>query len=218
MTFEEQEEFVRHYITQNFAAEDEPLSTWAEEAQKAGLPLIQVSPVVGKMLQTYLKAIQAKRVLEIGTLGGYSGTWIARGLPEGGKLITLELEPKHRDFAQAMFQRAGVADKVEIRLGAALDTLPTLESEERFDFIFIDADKGNYPNYLDWAFKLVRPGGIIAGDNALAGKNPELDNPDTENAHVKPIQTFNRRMATDPRLTSVILPIRDGVCLGIFNP
>jgi caffeoyl-CoA O-methyltransferase len=220
MLFGDQEDRLRKYVDQLFAPEDDPLAGWREAAEKAGLPLIQVSPSVGKLLQILVKAVGARRVLEIGTLGGYSGTWMARGLPEDGRLVTLELEDKHADFAREIFRRTGVLDKVEIRLGPALETLSKMEGEEPFDFVFIDADKTNYPNYLDRVLEmgLARKGGIIAGDNALGGGfQGFIGDPDADHPSLKAMQAFNRQMATDPRLTSVIVPMRDGVCFGVVN-
>ncbi len=221
MLFSDHDDQLRRYVEDLFAPEDEPLAGWKDAAKQAGLPHIQISPAVGQFLQMLVKAVNARRILEIGTLGGYSGTWMARGLPDDGRLITLELEQKHADFARDLFDRAGVGSKVEIRLGAALDTLATMSADEPFDFVFIDADKDNYPHYLARVLDggLVRPGGIIAGDNALmGGYTVFVSDEQDENPSKKGIKEFNRRMATDPRLTSIIVPLREGVCVGVVNP
>jgi predicted O-methyltransferase YrrM len=220
MLFSDQNDDIRGYVEQLFSPEDEVLSGWKEAAQTAGLPMIQVSPSVGQLLQVLVKAVGARRILEIGTLGGYSGTWMARGLPAGGKLISLEIEQKHADFARSIFDRAGVGDKVEIRLGPALDTLSRMTDEEPFDFVFIDADKGNYPHYLDRVLDgdMVRDGGIIAGDNALLGGfQGFIGDEAAQDANQRAMRTFNRKMATDPRLTSIIIPMREGVCVGVVK-
>src|SRR5262249_13517567 len=135
----------------------------------AELPAIDVAPNQGKLLQLFANIVQAKKILEIGTLGGYSTIWLARALPAGGRLISLEFSPKHADVAKSNIQRAGLSDRVEIRVGAALDSLPLIEKEGHapFDFIFIDADKPNNPGYLEWAIKLSRPGTLIIVDNVV---------------------------------------------------
>src|SRR5205823_3637063 len=154
------------------------------------------------------RAVGAKKILEIGTLGGYSGSWLAQALSPGGKLLTLEVNPRHAEVARHTFERTGVADRVSIRVGPALETLPLLRSEAPFDLIFIDADKDNYPAYLGWAIDLARPGALIVADNALQGGRV-LDGPSTDPG-VAGIQEFNRRAAEHPRLSALILPMRDG--------
>jgi predicted O-methyltransferase YrrM len=160
------------------------------------------------LLGILARAVGAKKILEIGTLGGYSGTWLARALSPGGKLITLEVNPRHAEVARHAFERAGVEDLVAIRVGPALDSLPDLRSEAPFDLVFIDADKDNYPAYLDWAVALARPGALIVADNVLQGGRVLMDPP--PDAGVAGIQEFNRRAAQHPRLDALILPMRDG--------
>lgn len=144
----------------------DPMSTIAQEASlAAGLPDIAVSPAQGKQLMLLAKMCGAKRILEIGTLGGYSTLWLARALPPDGQLISLEFNPRHAEVARANLDSAGVRDRVSIQIGAALDTLSMLEGP--FDFIFIDANKDNYPDYWRWAVKLSRPGSVIVADNAI---------------------------------------------------
>jgi len=135
----------------------------------AGLPAIDVSPAQGKFLHLIARSVRARRVLEIGTLGGYSTLWLARAVGPEGRVITLEYEPKHAEVARANLDRKGVGDRVEIRVGAALDTLPALAEEqpEPFDLVFIDADKPNNPHYLTWALRLTRPGSVIIVDNVV---------------------------------------------------
>ena len=151
------------------------------------------------------QAIGARSILEMGSLGGYSTIWLARALPADGRLITLEVDPKHAEVARANIAHAGLADKVEIRLGKALETLPELAAEglAPFDLIFIDADKGNYPGYLEWAVKLSRPGTLIIGDNVVRdGKVIDADDPDP---NIQGVRRMNEIIAADPRLTATAI-------------
>ena len=143
-------------ITSMFAPEDEVLRSVLADAKQAGLPQIQISPIQGKLLQLLATMCNARRILEIGSLGGYSGIWLARALPSDGRLITLEVNPEHSQVVRNSFKKAGVADRSEVRVGNALDLLPQLQNEAPFDLIFIDADKPPYPQYLDWALRLAR--------------------------------------------------------------
>lgn len=196
------------YIQRLFVHEDNALQRAREEARAEGLPGIEVSGEIGVLLGILARAVGARKILEVGTLGGYSGTWLALALAPGGKLITLEVNPRHAEVARHNFERADVADRVTIRVGPALETLPDLRSEAPFDLIFIDADKDNYPAYLDWAIALARPGALIVADNVLQGgrvlANPPVD------AGAAGIQEFNRRAAQHPQLAALILPMRDG--------
>ncbi len=158
---------VDSYIAGKLIGEDLDFVLKASDA--AGLPAIAVSPAHGKLLHLYARAIGARRVLEIGTLGGYSTIWLARALPDGGKVITLEYSSKHAEVARANLVAAGVGDKVEVRVGPALDTLPSLVDGEPFDLVFIDADKENNPHYWAWALRLTRPGALIVVDNVVRG-------------------------------------------------
>lgn len=199
------------YIAGLFAREDEVLSALREEADRVGLPPISIAPDTGRLLQVLLAAIGARRVLEVGTLGGYSTIWIARALPDDGRVITLEVDAHHADFAARYLRRAGLDSRVEIRQGRALDLLPALDGE-LFDAAFLDADKEPLPTYLDWALRLVRPGGLIIADNALWGGRV-LDESVTDDA-TRGVREFNRRFASDPRITGIILPMADGVAVG----
>src|SRR5271168_3682705 len=151
---------VDDYINNLFVPADPGLDEAIKDSNTAGLPAIAVAPNQGKLLHILARSIGARNILEIGTLGGYSTIWLARALPAGGKLITLEFEPKHAEIARTNLKRAGVDDKVEIRVGRAIDSLPQLETEGRgpFDLIFIDANKDGYPDYLQWSLKLSQPG------------------------------------------------------------
>jgi predicted O-methyltransferase YrrM len=147
--------------------EDDPvLSAALEASDAAGLPKIAVSPQQGKFLSLLVAATGARRILEIGTLGGFSTIWLARGAGPDGRVTTLEYEPKHAEVARANLDRAGVGDRVEVLVGAALDTLPSVTGGP-FDLVFIDADKENNPGYLEWAVKLTRPGSVILVDNVI---------------------------------------------------
>lgn len=169
---------VDDYIVAHLVGHDDVLEAAMADAASGGLPPIAVSPAQGKFLHLFAKSLGAERILELGTLGGYSTIWLARALPETGRLISLEVNPHHAEVAGASIARAGLADKVEIRVGAALGTLPKLGEEiERgtlfdgkpFDLAFIDADKVNIPAYFDYAAKYCRPGGAIIVDNVIRG-------------------------------------------------
>ena len=159
------DDFISDMLVPPDPALDEALRASAE----GGLPAIQVSPVLGKLLHILAKVRGARTILEIGTLGGYSTIWLARALPAGGHLITLEADPKHAEVAHANIARAGLADVVELRLGKALDVLPQLAAEKRgpFDLVFIDADKVSTPEYFAWALRLCRAGSLIIADNVV---------------------------------------------------
>jgi len=193
-------------ITRKFAAEDEGLKHALKAAKQAGLPEIQISPIQGKFLQLLAVACNAHKILEIGSLGGYSGIWLSRALPANGRFITLEINPAHAELVQNAFAKAGVSDRAEVRVGNALDLLPLLEQEAPFDLIFIDADKPPYSQYLDWALRLSRPGSIIVADNCIrSGKGFE----EPQDEGMAGIVAFNNRIASDPRLISLDLAMDD---------
>jgi caffeoyl-CoA O-methyltransferase len=202
------------YISSLFAREDELLISLREDADRSGLPPISISPDEGRLLQVLLRAIGAKRVLEVGTLGGYSAIWMARALPNDGELLSIELDPEHAAFATRYIARAGLDSRVSIRVGRALDVLPSLDGEV-FDAVFLDADKEPLPTYLDWALRLVRPGGLIMADNALWGG--KVIDRSVDDEKTRAVREFNRRFATEPRLTGIVVPTHDGVAVGIVN-
>jgi predicted O-methyltransferase YrrM len=202
------------YIASLFAREDELLISLREQADRSGLPPISISPDEGRLLQVLLRAIGAKRVLEVGTLGGYSAIWMARALPPDGELLTIDVDAEHVRFATRFFARAGLESRVTARVGRALDVLPSLDGEQ-FDAVFLDADKEPLPTYLDWALRLVRPGGLIIADNALWGGKVLDANVDDD--ATRAVREFNRRFAHDPRITGIVVPTRDGVAVGIVN-
>lgn len=206
---------LEQYLRSEFAAEDEVLSAIREAIPQRGLPAIAVRPEEGRFLQFLAAVSHAQLALEIGTLGGYSGVWIARGLPAGAKLITLELEPAHAEVAQEHFELAGVADRVEIRVGNAHDLLPGLAAEGPFGFVFIDAEKQGYPEYLDWTLQNLAPGGILAAHNAFRGGR--VADPSIDQDAVDHSRAFNQRMASDPRLISSVFPAGDGTAFAVLR-
>lgn len=204
------------YINATFAQEDDALRWIREQISARGLPEIAISAEEAAFLRLMVAASGARRAVEVGTLGGYSGAWIARALPQDGRLVTIEVDPQHAGLARESFQRAGVADKVEVRVGDASEVLPGLSGEGPFDFVFIDADKGGYPAYLDWALENTASGGLIAAHNAFAfgGQvaDEQIDDPDVEI-----IRQFNRKLADDPRVTATIFPAGDGIVVGALS-
>jgi caffeoyl-CoA O-methyltransferase len=200
---------------------DDALTQALESSEREGLPQINVSPNQGRLLHMIALMCGARKVLEIGTLGGFSTINLARALPAGGRLITLEYSPKHAEVARANIERAGLADVVEVRVGAALDTLPEIEraGEGPFDLFFIDADKENYPAYLDWAIRLSRPGSVILSDNLI--RDGIVMNPPADDSAAQAISRFNRDLAENPRLQSIILPIvreyTDGLGISVVR-
>lgn len=196
---------VDDYIVANLIAADPVLDAVLEANRAAGLPAIDVSAPQGRLLNLLVRTSGAKRVLEVGTLGGYSTIWMARGLPAGGRVVTLEANPHHADVARANIERAGLAAMIEVRTGAALETLPGLaaEGEGPFDLVFIDADKPNNPGYLDWALRLARPGTIIVCDNVI--RNGAVVDAESGDANVEGARAAFRIMGSHPRLTATAL-------------
>lgn len=190
------------FISDHFLEDDPALDAALTASEATGMPAIQVAPLQGKLLMILATAIGARKILEIGTLGGYSTIWLARGLAAGGRLITLEQNPDYAEVARNNIANAGLADRVELRVGKALDTLPKLEAEGAgpFDLVFIDADKPNTPDYYEWAVKLARPGSLIIVDNVV--REGAVLAANSENPHVKGLRGFYARAATDPRVTA----------------
>lgn len=192
---------VDHWIAEHLLPDDAVLGEVLASTEQAGLPAINVSPPQGKLLHLLVRALGARRVLELGTLAGYSSIWIARALPAGGRLVTCEVDPHHAEVARRNFERAGVADRVTLHLGPAADTLERLVADggEPYDLIFIDADKNNYPVYLDWALRLSRPGTVIVADNVVRqGKVLDAaDDPVLTGARL-----FMERLGKEPRVAA----------------
>ncbi|HLW48679.1 MAG TPA: O-methyltransferase [bacterium] len=196
---------VDHYLAEMFVESDPALQAALEAGRAAGLPAHDVSPNEGKLLHLLARIHGARTILEIGTLAGYSAIWMARALPPGGRLITLEANPRRAELARANINLAGLAGVIDVRAGAALETLPRLarEAREPFDLIFIDADKRNNPGYLEWALRLSRPGTLIIAHNVVRGG--EVADPDSRDPDVLGARRFNELIAADPRLTAAAI-------------
>ncbi len=190
-----------------FGEEDELLRSMRLEAEQEGIPLIQVPLELGRLLSLFIVQSKAGRILEVGTLFGYSAVLMARAMPMDGRITTLEFDPHHAEVAARNLQRAGVADRVEIKRGAALESLSALQGET-FDLVFIDADKTNYPAYLDWALQLTHPGSVIVADNVWRGGSV-LD-PSQEDSNSVALRQFNQKLAAETRLICTIVPTKDG--------
>ncbi len=189
---------VDDYVVDRLIGPDADLDAALADSEKAGLPPIAVSAAQGKLLHLLARSIGARRILEVGTLGGYSTIWLARALPEGGRLVTLELDGNHARVARANLERAGLDGRVEIRLGPALETMPALidEQPEPFDLVFIDADKENIPSYFDWAVELSRPRGMIITDNVV--RDGALVEAGTTDPRVLGVRAFHEMLANRP--------------------
>ena len=196
---------VDRYLAATVVGSDAVLDEALRLSKEAGLPQIAVSPAQGKLLQIIALATGARRILEIGTLGGYSTIWLGRALPPGGTLVTIEVEPAHAEVAWANLERAGLTEVVHLRLGPALQVLPQLEAEQAdpFDMVFIDADKPSNPEYLSWALRLTRPGSTIIVDNVVRDGSV-LDESGTD-AAVIGTRTMLRQMGSDPRLSATAI-------------
>jgi predicted O-methyltransferase YrrM len=196
---------VDDYLNGLLVPADPALEEALAASRAAGLPDIQVAPNQGKLLHLIARAQGARHILEIGTLGGYSTIWMARALPPGGRLITLEYEPKHAEVARANIARAGLADRVEVRVGKALDLLPRIASEKLppFDLVFIDADKENTTEYFEWALRLSRRGSLLIVDNVV--REGEVANPSTEEAGSRAMRRFFERLSLEPKVSATAI-------------
>ena len=215
-------EAVDVYISDLFEHEDSSLAATEQSIKESNIPSISISPNQGKFLQMLARLNNAKKILEIGTLAGYSTIWLARALPKTGKLITLEYEPLHAQVAQKNIDRAGLNSVVEIRIGKGLDLLPKLVEEGAgpFDMIFIDADKPPYKEYFDWSLKLSRPGTLIVADNVIR-EGKVLDEKSSDEM-VAGVKRFNAALAVNPAVTATIIQTvgskeHDGMALAIVN-
>jgi predicted O-methyltransferase YrrM len=213
---------VDEYVNRLVVRADAPLDQAVAATAAAGMPLINVSPSQGKLLAVLAQMVGASRILEIGTLGGYSTIWLARTLPAGGRLISLELDSRHADVARANLTAAGVEDRVEIRVAPALESLPKLAQGGAgpFDLIFIDADKPNIPEYFDWSVKLARPGTVIFVDNVV--RDGALADEANTTPEVLGVRRFHEALATDERVTATTIQTvgskgYDGFTLAVVN-
>jgi len=213
---------VDRYFSEQLSLSDPVLDAAMAANRAAELPAIDVAPNQGKLLQLLAQLVASRRILEIGTLGGYSTIWLARALPAGGRLITLEFNPKHAEIARANIARAGLAELVEIRIGAALDTLPKLqnESSEPFDLIFIDADKPNNSEYVRWAIKLSRPGTLVIIDNVV--RDGAVIDATSSDKDVQGARHLFELLANEPRLNATAMQTvgtkgYDGIAFAIVT-
>ena len=196
---------VDDYLNERLVPPDPALDGALRDSEAAGLPAIQVTPTMGKLLHLLARVQGARRILEIGTLGGYSTIWLARALPAGGRVVTLEFEARHADVARANLKRAGLADVVDLRLGRALDTLPKLQAEggAPFDVVFIDADKQSNPEYFQWALKLSRVGSVIIVDNVI--RDGAVIDADKREPAIEGVRRLNQMLGTEPRVSATAL-------------
>lgn len=213
---------VDEYIGNLLASETDALIHAERTTAEAGIPLMNISPVQGKMLQVFAKMCNARNVLELGTLGGYSTIWLANALPDNGRVTTLEIDPTYAAVAKQNFVYAGLDSKIDIRIGKALDILPQLATEglPPFDLIFIDADKPPYLKYFEWAIQLGRPGTIIIADNVI--RNGQVLNEQSTDEKVQGVRRLNQALADNTAVTSVILQnvgIKeyDGMVVAVVN-
>ncbi|KZZ84434.1 O-methyltransferase [Bacillus sp. SJS] len=210
---------VDHYFSTKLHPADPIMDAVLKANTDANLPSIDVSPNQGKLLYLLAKLKGAKNILEVGTLGGYSSIWLARALPDDGHLTTLEFDPKHAKVAKENIRNAGLEKKIDVVVGAALDTLPSLKGKA-FDFIFIDADKPNNPHYLKWALELSKPGAVIIGDNVVREGHVMDENHDDPS--VQGVRQFIDLLSDDPRIDSTAIQTvgakgYDGFALGIVK-
>lgn len=200
------------YVEKTFAPEDGVLKKTRESSVKAGLPPIQLGSMDALHVEVLTQVSQAKKAVEIGTLGGYSGIAILRGMGKKGKLFTCEIDSHHARVAEENFKQAGFEKNVKILVGPALKTLPTIEKNGLFDLVFIDADKESYPEYLEWADKNLKVGGLILADNTFAfGHIADV----TKDKEIKGLQEFNSKLATSPHFRATILPTGEGLTVGV---
>jgi predicted O-methyltransferase YrrM len=213
---------IDRYIGDHLLAEDPVLDAALAASEAAGLPGIAVTPNQGKMLDLLVRVHGARNILELGTLGAYSTIWLARALPQGGRLVTLEANPHYAEVAAQNLTNAGLGEVVELRVGPAQETLPELLAEGAgpFDLIFIDADKQNYPVYLEWSMKLVRPGSLIIGDNVV--RDGAILDPDSSDGVVRGVRRFYEMLAAEPRLSATAIQTvgakgHDGFALALVT-
>jgi len=196
---------VDNYFSRLLTHGDDKLDAALEANEQAGLPQIDVTRLQGRFLEFLVRVSGARHILEIGTLGGYSSLWLARALPDEGRIVSLEIDAHHAEVARANLEHAGILECVEILVGPALETLPTLRDSAvvPFDLIFIDADKPGYPEYLKWALRLSRPGTVIVADNVV--RDGKVADANSDDANVQGVRRFAELMAAEPRLSATVL-------------
>jgi predicted O-methyltransferase YrrM len=209
---------VDRYLAGLFVKPDSALDEALEAVTAAGLPPDEVSPLQGRLLEVLARSVGARAILEIGTLGGYSTIWLARALPPGGRLVTLEVDREYAEVARVNVARAGLADSVEVRVGPALETLPQLRGP--FDVVFIDADKETNPDYLEWALRLSRPGTLIVADNVVRGG--AVADAESTDPTVQGIRRFYERLAAEPRVAAAAIQTvgvkgHDGLAIAVVT-
>ena len=205
------------YVATLFAQEDEFLQSAKMAAQQQGVEGMMISPPEGKLLATLLRIHNSKKVVEIGGLTGYSALWMARALPEGGALYSFELDPERAEISRGICRRAGLGERVHHIVGNAIETLPSIEKFGPFDAVFIDANKGAYPDYLTWAEKNVRKGGLIMGDNTFLFGQVWLDLPlkGTTRKTLEAMKEFNKRLSDPHRFDATLLPTTEGLTIAL---
>ena len=214
---------VDNFFSDALMPADQVLDAALAANRDADLPAIDVTPLQGKFLELMIRATGARRVLEIGTLGGYSTIWMARAVGPSGRVVTLELDPRHAEIAQSNLDKAGVADRVDLRIGPASESLAGLVAEDTapFDFIFIDADKAGYPDYIQWSLKLSRPGSVIIADNVV--RDGKVIDPDDPDPNIQGVRRFTDLVAAKPRLSTTVLQTvsskgYDGFAIAVVLP
>lgn len=205
---------LEQYAADLFVREDPLLADLRAELEARGFPTVQVPARTGLLLSILVRACGARRVLEVGALGGYSALWMASSLPPEGRLVTLEKEPKHAELAREFIERAGRSELIEVRVGNAVDLLPAVEDDGRWDVVFLDADKARYGLYLKHAERLLRPGGLLLADNAF-WQGRVLEEAGEADEATRALQEFNRTLAGHPSFDATILPVGDGIALGV---
>lgn len=215
------------YVRDLFAPEDYVLEELLRKAKEFGMPTgWEISPDVGRLFQVLCTAVGARRVLEFGTLAGYSALWLARALPANGTVVSLEMNPDYAAFARDQLAQTEAGKRVEVRVGGAFESLPALEREVRetglfYDVIFLDADKARYPAFLDWSVHVLRPRGLLLADNVLSSgswNGQTLLDPAADDPRILAIREFNRRLATHPLFTAIIVPMRAGIAAAVYRP
>lgn len=205
---------IHRYLNERYSCEDEFLRKLREDAEKAGIPPIHINQEQGKFLQFFLRSMQAKYILEFGSLAGYSAITMARALPEGGKIVCLEINPQNADFIREKASQAGLSQKIEVITCDAQKFIKDYKPDFEFDFVFIDADKGGYSKYMNYSLPLLRVGGVICADNALAFGKIITNDDAQEKKNVAAIRRFNDEMNAKEELFTTLVTMGDGMAMG----